>query len=272
MMNVAFASDNNGIAGIEAAVYSLLYWTKNVNIFILTMEHHRVRDNGSVQDFMPIEPEQEKRLQNIVKYLDPQHSSLKIIDTTELYQQYFLHGCAEDDGHSSPYAALRLLFDIIFPHLSDILYLDADLIIQEDLNLMYKHYLEEIKNSKYCYAGYTNYLENARGELVGGVLLFDLHKAREHNFFPRARYNITHKFYMWYDQSAMEDTEKYVEMWGKYNYMKPYEHRVFEPAILHFTDSLDPKVYLEYHVFYKKFPHLKYIKDGLELIGRLKIE
>ena len=269
-MNVAFASDYQGYPGLEVAIYSLLTWTKNVNIYILSMNYTRRQDNGDIQEFIAITPEQQDTLQSIVEYLDPKRSTITFIDTADIYNKYFLHGCAEDDGHSSPYAALRLAFDVIFPHTSDILYLDADIVIQEDLTPMYNHYLAEIKASKYCYAGYTNYLDPGRGELVGGVLLFDLNKAKENNFFPRARYNITHKFYIWYDQSAMQDTELYVELQSKYNYMKKYECRVFEPAILHFTDQLDPKVYLSPNTFYKKFPHLKYIEKGLEMVQRIR--
>lgn len=234
------------------------------------MTYCRRFPDGGEEWFIGITPEQQSFLRDIVNYLDPKNSTITFIDTLDLYNQYFLHGCAENDGHSSPYAALRLLFDILFPHTSDILYLDADIVIQEDLTYMYNHYLAEIKNSDYCYAGYTNYLEPGRGELVGGVLLFDLNKAKQHNFFPRARYNITHKFYVWYDQSAMQDTELYVELQSKYNYMRKYEYRVFEPAILHFTYELDPKVYLSPNIFYKKFPHLKYIKDGLEMVKRIR--
>lgn len=269
-MNVAFASDNRGAPGIEVALYSLLTWTKNVNIYVLTMSYTRYFPDGGVQEFEAISPDIQNNLKSIVEYLDPKHSTITFIDTWDIYEKYFLHGCAENDGHSSPYAALRLAFDDIFPHLSDILYLDADLVIQEDLTPMYEHYLAEIKNSEYCYAGFTNFLEDGRGELVGGVLLFDLNKARKHNFFPRARYNLTHKFYMWYDQSAMEDTELYIEIQSKYNYMEPYEYRCFEPAILHFTNNLNPKVYLEPLVFYKKYPHLKYIQDGLTLLTKIR--
>ena len=37
------------------------------------------------------------------------------------------------------------------------------------------------------------------------------------------RQNLTHNFYQWYEQSAMEDTEDYVRLPETYNYMHLYE-------------------------------------------------
>lgn len=270
-MNVAFAGDEHGFYGMEVAIYSLLKYTKNVNIYILSMYYERQHPDGRVEQFFPVQEWQMEKLKKIVKYLDPKGSNITFIDCINYYNAFFLNGCNENDGHSSPYATLRLIFDKILPNTSDVLYLDADIVIQEDLNPMYYGYLNQIRSSPYCYAGFTNHLENGRGELVGGVLLFDLKKCKEHNFFERARYNITHKFYQWYDQSAMEDTEHFVELTEKYNYMEKYEYRAYEPAILHFTNHLEPKVYLEPDVFYKKYPHLEYIKKGLNLIDSLPI-
>lgn len=53
-MNVAFASDDRGLPGLEAAIYSLLTWTKNVNIYILTMNYIRCLPDGGIEEFKAI--------------------------------------------------------------------------------------------------------------------------------------------------------------------------------------------------------------------------
>jgi lipopolysaccharide biosynthesis glycosyltransferase len=41
MINVAYCSDSKGYYGLEASLYSLLTHTKNVNLYIFTMDYER---------------------------------------------------------------------------------------------------------------------------------------------------------------------------------------------------------------------------------------
>lgn len=273
-MNVLYCCDDQAYDGLAASIYSLLTYTKNVNIYVFTMDYKRPPDSaGLVQCFAELTKEHKNTLRKIVQYLDPKQSHIAFYDMYDLYMELFSQGCAEDDGHSSPYATLKLCFDKVCPNIDDILYLDCDTIIQEDLQPMYYNYLHKVAQSQYCYAGYRIPLDETSKELVAGVLLFDLSKCRATNFFERVRYNVTHKFYRWYEQSALEDTEMCYEMEETYNYMELYEERDYEPAILHFANRLSPKIYFSSKkIFYNKFPHLKYIQKGVELIESLDIK
>lgn len=275
-INILYCTDVQALSGLEASIFSILKHTKNVNFFIFTMEYHRQLPDNYVEVFPIIDEDEQKRLRRLVTYLD-KHSHITFIDTLEHYNEYFLHGINENDGHSSPYAPLRLIIDIVLPDIPHILYLDCDTVIQGDLRPMYFYYLEQISNAsdEYCYAAYTNLLYNqchvlVKSEMVAGVLLFDVNKAKANGLFERARYNITHNIYPWYDQSALEEAGQYIELEETYNFMKKYEYRRYEPIILHFSDELVPKIYYEKEVFYKKFPHLTYIRDGLNLFNSIR--
>lgn len=271
-INVLYCGDSIAFTGFEASIYSLLTHTKNVNIFVFTMDYERDENNGWIHVFQGLQDEQKLKLKQMVQYLDGQHSNITFFDTLEEYKTYFLHGVNEDDGHSSPYAPLRLLIDVMLPEITHILYIDCDTIIQSDIRPMYFKYLTLIQQSECAYAAYPNVIEendSCYDEMVAGVLLFDMNKVKEQKLLEKARYNITHYYYKWYDQSALEAAGKYVKLEQKYNYMKEYEYRQEEPVILHFADALNPKIYFEPEVFYKKYPHLQYIKDGIELLNTI---
>ena len=275
-MNVLYCGDGQAYSGLEASIYSLLTHTKYVNIFVFTMEYHRDMHNGMICVFPRVTDAQQQKLRKIVNYLDS-NSHLIFIDTLQEYKDYFLQGVNEDDGHSSPYAPLRLLIDVILPEVPNILYLDCDTIIQRDLRQMYFHYLNLIQeaNDKTCYAAFPNLIyeeeELVRTEMVAGIILFDMAKAKQYGLLEKARYNITHYVYPWYDQSALEAAGDYIPLDETYNYMRLYEERGDEhPAIMHFACDLNPKIYFDKKkIFYKKYPHLQYIKDGIELVDRI---
>lgn len=278
-MNVCYCCDSGGGKGLEASVYSLLTYTKNVNIYVFTMQYERNLDNGVVQVFPALENEQKESIRKIIAYLDPKGSHVIFVDMLKYYQELFLNGCHENDGHSSPYATLKLCFDKVCLNLHDILYLDCDTIIQGDLNPMYRQYLDKTFSENKCYAAYRvnpNEEEKSRGykgEMVAAVILFNLDLCRQNNFFEKVRYNVTHKFYRWYEQSAIEDTADCVILPEKYNYMEAYEDRDYEPVILHFSNRLFPKLYFSTDKqFYQKYPHLNYIKKGLALVKSLDLK
>jgi lipopolysaccharide biosynthesis glycosyltransferase len=276
-LNVLYCCDGSAYAGLEASIYSLLTHTKQINIFVFSMEYHRDIGDGVIMVFPKVDEYQQAKLKKIVKYLDST-SHITFIDTLNEYKTYFLQGVNEDDGHSSPYAPLRLIIDVVLPELPHVLYLDCDTIIQRDLRNMYFNYLTLIENANdnVCYAAYPNELYDddnnlIRVEMVAGIILFHMDKAKEYELLPKARYNITHYVYPWYDQSALEAAGKYIALDETYNYMRLYEERGDEhPAIMHFACDLNPKIYFDKKkIFYKKYPHLQYIKDGVELIDRI---
>ena len=58
-----------------------------------------------------------------------------------------------------------------------------------------------------------------------------------------------------------------------YNFMLNYEKRTYEPVILHFANELQPKIYyVPENYFYRRYPHLKYIQEGLKLVDTLPLK
>lgn len=269
MINVAYCSDSQGYFGLEVSLYSLLTHTKNINFYIFTMDYER-QEGDQMAHYRGLTAWQKNKLIKIVKHLDANGSRITFIDMHDIYQELFVHGVNEYDGHSSPYAPLRLCWDLKFPYLEHVLYLDCDTVIQQDLTPMYWEYYERIKASPYCYCGFCNTAVEG-GELVNSVVIFDLQKCYQRDYFARVRWNLTHNFYRWYEQSAMEDTEDYVRLEETYNYMHLYEERQYEPAILHFACDLEPKAYHNRELFFKKYPHLQYIKKGLDELDTFNI-
>lgn len=266
-MNILFSCDDKAYPGLRATIYSILYHTKEpVNFYVFTMTYERFFSNGGSQRYDAITDDHVEETKKLVKYMSP-WSNVVFYNGAEYYSKYFLHGVDENDGHSSPYAPLRLVIDIAFPYLMDMLYLDVDIIVQEDLAPMYHYYLDTMRQNKKAMAGFPNPLSDGRKELVASVLLFDIPEARKQKIFEKARYNITHNHYQWYDQSALEEAcPDYVELPETYNFMKEYHTRTYTPAIMHFACDLNPKIYFanSEDEFYKKYPHLEYIQKGIK--------
>ena len=65
---------------------------------------------------------------NIIRYFDPYNSSITFIDPIELYRTH-LEGGANEFSCFTPFAAFRLLADLILIDLDDVLYLDCDTVI-----------------------------------------------------------------------------------------------------------------------------------------------
>lgn len=267
MMNVLMSGDARVYPGIEIAIYSMMTHNKNVNWYILTMDIVMVTDTYE-RCYVGLQDNQKDKLRKIVNYLDS-NSHITFIDAYDLYAKY-LAGSVNDLSAFTPYAALRLIADKVLPNCNEFLYLDCDVAIMKNIESMY--YDCASKKEEIAFGVYEPEACNWEGEMVSGVMFFNLDTARRYHFFEHARQNYKQNEYPFPDQMAMRDTAKVARLDPTYGYMWDYKKLNASPAILHFTNELVVKPYTDNHnlrYFYKVYPELEYIYKGTKLLDTI---
>lgn len=275
-MNVLLSGDTHVYNGLELVIYTLLTHNKNVNIFVFTMDIIVHNHDKTDTCYHALDDIQKNKLRKIVKYLDGNGSNICFINTAEYYHNY-LEKSVNRETVFTPFAALRLLVDLILPELDDILYLDADTAIQSNIEDMYYSYLHKDED-KYYYASYAYPAFGYLGEMVSGILLMNLAKMRKFNFLEKARKLYNKNLYKYPDQMALRDTAEAGRLPETYGYIDELERCNYTPAILHFTNKLTPKIYNlrddganNIECFYKRYPCLKYVQEGCQLLDTFNI-
>lgn len=275
MMNVLFSANDIVYPGLELAVYTLLTHNKNVNIYVFTMDIYVGHDNIETH-YCQLTQKQMEKLNKIVQYLD--HSSeICFIDVTKMYVDK-LSGSINDGSHFTPFATLRLISDLVLTEVNDVLYLDCDTAIQSNIEHMYH---ECLVGGKDCYGSYAYGAYDGFGEFVSGVFFMKLDKFRENKLLEKARKLYKENFYKYPDQMALRDSIKDIGRLAEtYGYMDPIEECGYTPAILHFTNKLNPKVYSRKAdeaeskaiIFYNRYPQFKYVQEGCKLIDTINMK
>lgn len=266
-MNILLEGNDFTYKGIELVVYTLLTHNKHCNIYICTMDVEVDNKNGVVQVFKSYTIEQQEYLKRLVRYIDST-SNICFIDAKQIYDKYLTPSVNETTPFT-PYAALRLAADVLFPNLNEILYLDADTAITGNIEGVYNDYAARDGNYSACV------LQDAcgfDGEMVSGIILFNLRKIRETGFLKTARKNYCNNLYHYPDQMALRDAGEPLQFPEYFGYCMKLEERSELPLIVHFTNQIAPKIYHcndKISVFYRTFPWLKYVKDGLELFDSI---
>ena len=260
-MNIIMSADKGMLSGLEAVIYSTMLHNTGVNWYIFTM-NITCMVCGEWRSFAGLDDSDVLWLESIVKYHDS-GSHLKTVDVSALYAEY-LENNPNRESAFTPFTTLRLLADLALPDVDDALYLDCDVIVQKNLRDMYYGYLP--KCEAYC-AYSIPYACEWEGEMVAGVLLFNLDRIRKSGFLAKARDNINRNVYRFPDQMAIRDAGKPYPLPETYNYMFSLYKLCYEPHIIHFTNEIGGKIYSDgKSVFYKKFPQFSYIEDGLRIV------
>ena len=242
-MNILLSGNDNVFDGILTCMLSIFKRTKSkepFNIYILTMDVSRVKP-----EYIAVEDEKVAFLQEVAKTYHPKNQIIKI-DVTDIYEREFAN-CPNEQCYCSPYTLLRLFIDLI-PEIPDkILYLDVDVLLNREIELLYDIDLEdyEYAAARDHYGKFTihpNYIN-------AGVLLFNMPVARETKLFEKARELIKTKKLLFADQSAIyRSTTKKKMLPQRFNDQKfLHDHTV----IRHFSKRL----------FYLPYPHTDNIKQ-----------
>ena len=242
-MNLLYAGNYKVFDGVMTSMLSVLKRTKvkePFKIFILTMDVSHLKE-----EYKPINEKQVEVLTLAAKKYN-EKNEIKCIDVTDIYDKEFA-GSPNEQCYCSPYTLLRLFMDML-PEIPDkILYLDADIMFQHDVELLYNHDVTE-----YEYAAardhYGKYLINPN-YINAGVILFNMKMCRETGLFEKARELIKIKKLTFADQSAIiRSTTKRKVLPQKFNDQK-FLHK--STVVRHFSKRL----------FYLPYPHTENIKQ-----------
>ena len=243
MVNILFCGNDGVFDGFLTCALSLMKRTKSTEPFafrIFTMELTRVSPR-----YTGLPKEHIELLEATVKKYNPANT-LTVTDVTALYEQEFAY-CPNEGAYCSPYTLLRLLADLVDDMPDKLLYLDADILFQRDVHLLYDI---DIDGCEYAaardhygkYLLYPNYIN-------AGVILFNMKEAVKNGLFEKARQELRRKKFLFADQTALiHATTKKKLLPQRFNDQKfLHTHTV----VRHFSKRL----------FYSPYPHTENIKQ-----------
>lgn len=243
MVNVLFCGNSGVFDGFLTCALSLMKRTKSREPFafyIFTMELTRLNPK-----FTGLTDAHIALLEQTVKQYHPDNT-LNVVDVTDLYEQEFAY-CPNEGAYCSPYTLLRLLADLVDGMPDKLLYLDADILFQRDVHLLYDIDLEgyeyaAARDHYGKYLLYPNYIN-------AGVILFNMKEARKNGLFEKARRELRRKKFLFADQTALiHATTKKKLLPQRFNDQKfLHTHTV----VRHFSKRL----------FYLPYPHTENIKQ-----------
>lgn len=242
MINLLYCGNGKVFDGVLTSALSVvkrMQTPRPLRIYIFTMTLTRVNANYTAMTARHAE-----FIQAALQKYNPDTQVL-LTDVTNLYETHLKQN-ANEGCYCSPYTLLRLLADLV--EMPDkLLYLDADILLNKDVSLLY-----DIDITEYEYAAardyYGKFLINP-GYINAGVLLFNMKKCRETGIFEKARELIRVKKLTFADQSALiRSTTKRKLLSQRFNDQK-YLHK--KTVVRHFSKRL----------FWLPYPHTDNIKQ-----------
>jgi len=244
MVDIVFCGNEKVFDGVLTSILSILTRDPSRDQYrftILTMDLTRLNPA-----YTPITDRLISFLEGIVQRYNPK-STVKKIDVTDLYEEKLGHS-PNENNYCSPYTLLRLLIDLLPDFGDKALYLDADLMINQDIHMLWDYPLKPGVEFAGSNDHYGKYLIHPR-YINAGVLLFNLVECRKTNLFAKARDLINAKKLIFNDQSALNRAGKKKQLLPqKFNDQK-FLHK--STVIRHFSKRL----------FYLPYPHTDNIKQ-----------
>lgn len=245
MINLLFSGNYKVFDGVLSCMLSIFKRTKTqetFNIFVLTMDVHHLNEN-----YTPITDKQITFLNEVAKKFNNDNKVIKI-DVTDLYNKEFANS-PNEQCYCSPYTLLRLFADLI-PQLPEkVLYLDVDLLFNDDITKLYN-----IDVSNYEYAAAPDHYGKIilfwqRKFMNAGVILFNMTKCKETGLFEKSRNEIkAHKLTFADESAIIRSTTKQLKISQRFNDQK-FLYK--DTVIRHFSKRL----------FYTPYPHTENIKQ-----------
>lgn len=243
MINILFCGNDKVFDGMLTTMLSILKRTSTkepFTFYIFTMDVSDINPK-----YKALSNEMSEYLEKVAKTYNKENK-VKRIDVLDIYNKEFRNS-PNESCYCSPYTLLRLFADLI-PSMPDkILYLDVDILLNRDIELLYKI---DVSDVEYAAARdhYGKYLINPN-YINAGVLLFNLKKMKETQILKKARELIKSKKLVFADQSALiRSTTKKKVLAQKFNDQK-FLHK--HTVIRHFSKRL----------FYLPYPHCANVKQ-----------
>ncbi len=242
-MNLLFSGNDYVFDGIMTCLLSVFKRTKSkepFNVYVLTMDVSHLK-----KEYIPISKEKTDYLDAISKKYNKENKVHRL-DVTDIYMKEFSK-CPNEQCYCSPYTLLRLFIDMIDEIPDKILYLDADIMFNREIELLYD---TDIEGYEYAAARdhYGKYIINPN-YINAGVLLFNMKMCKETGLFKKARALIKEKKLLFADQDAIyRSTTKKKMLPQRFNDQK-FLHK--HTVVRHFSKRL----------FYLPYPHTDNIKQ-----------
>jgi lipopolysaccharide biosynthesis glycosyltransferase len=243
MIHVLFSGNDKVFDGILTCILSILHRTDTKEPFhfiLFTMDVSHIKPT-----YVPISEKQAAFLESVVQAYSPD-SRVQRVDVTDLYREEFA-GCPNETAYCSPYTLLRLLADRVEGMPGKLLYLDADILFNRDIRLLYDIHMEG-----YEYAAardhYGKYLLNPNC-INAGVLLMNLDEMRKTGILGKARALLRERKLIFADQSALRFSTTRMKMLPQRFNDQKFLHR--HTVIRHFSKRL----------FWLPYPHTDNIKQ-----------
>ena len=243
MTDILFCGNDGVFDGMLTCMLSILMRTERPDPFhfhIFTMDVTHLDDR-----YFPLTKEHIALCRRAVREFN-KDNRVTVYDVTELYMKHF-SGCPNEGAYCSPYTLIRLFADRVRGIPDKLLYLDADIMFNRDVSLLWD---TDIEGFEYAAARdhYGKYLISPN-YINAGVLLFNMAEARRTKLFQRARWWIKHKKLTFADQSALiRSTTKKKMLPQRFNDQK-FLHR--HTVVRHFSKRL----------FWLPYPHTDNIKQ-----------
>lgn len=225
-MNILFCGNSRAFDGILIAVLSIIkYYKGELVIYIMTADLRNMRE-----DYAPVSWQQARLLEDVISCVC-RESRAFLIDKTNVFRAE-IAGWANRDTIYTPYSMLRLYADDI--PVNKILYLDADVVVCDDIERLYNMDISEFE-----LAGVRDFLGRWFIEynyMNTGVLLFNMPECRRSKLFKRARRMCRDRKMFFPDQTALNHVCKNkLFLPEKYNEQKRYRPNT---VLQHFCKSL----------------------------------
>ena len=242
MINILLCGNKKVFDGALTELISITNRTDEpICCYLFTMDVSRIKD-----DYVPITDEQTKFLDDFVKSRKKENSVIKV-DVTDLYEKEFCES-PNESAYCTPYTLLRLLADLV-PNMPDkLLYLDIDMMANNDIKILFdidiKDYeyaaVKEKYGSWFIWPDYIN----------AGMLLLNMKKIKETKLLEKARNLIKTKKMLFADQDAIyRATTKKLLLPREFNEQSSFVRK--STVICHFAKRL----------VFKPYPHTENIKQ-----------
>ena len=170
MINVLFCGNDKVFDGMLTCALSILKRTDSEEPFcfyVFTMDVSHINDN-----YLPVTDTQIEYFEKIIKRYNDKNNAI-LVDVTDIYMSEF-DKCPNESAYCSPYTLIRLFADMVDNIPDKLLYLDADIMFNRDIRLLYG---TDISDYEYAAARdhYGKYLVKPN-YINAGVLLLNMAK------------------------------------------------------------------------------------------------
>lgn len=228
-MNILLCGNKKVFDGALSELISITNKTKKpIACYIFTMNLTRISP-----EYESIEDKQIEFLNFVLKKKNENNQVIKI-DVTDIYEKEFGY-CKNESAYCTPYTLIRLFADMIPNMPEKLLYLDIDIMVNDDLEKLYNidisNYEYAAVKEKYgCWVIRPDYIN-------AGMLLLNMGKIRETHLLEKAREMIKTKKLLFADQDAIfwSTTSKKI-LPRKYNEQSKFNRK--DTVICHFCKRL----------------------------------